>query len=82
MAIITQIIVPIFIVRFVEDDRMYFVNTNFITAHHRPDFGWFKDDGTVLLRDASSDSYSARYGGYYENYIVPTFQGVITGLAT
>ena len=74
--------VPIFPERFVDDDRMYFLNDNFITANHRPGFGWFDEDGTVLLRDANSDSYSARYGGYYENYIVPSFQGVITGLAT
>jgi len=74
--------VPVFPERFVEDDRMYFINDNFVTGYHRPGFGWFDDDGTVLLRDASTDSYSARYGGYYENYIVPSFQGVISGLAT
>jgi len=74
--------VGVFPERFVENDRMYFLNDNFITLYHRPGFGWFDDDGTVLLRDASSDSYSARYGGYWEAYIVPTFHGVITGLAT
>jgi len=65
-----------------EDDRVYAVNTDFITAHHRPDFGWFDDDGTVFLRLSTSDAYGARYGGYYENYIIPTFQGVASGLAT
>lgn len=74
--------IPIFPERFVDDDRTYILNDNYITAYHRPDFGWFDDDGTVFLRDASADSYSARYGGYYDNYIIPTFQGVITGLAT
>lgn len=73
--------IPIFPERFVEDDRMYFINDNFMTAHHRPGFGWFDEDGTVLLREAGLDSYSARYGGYYENYIVPSFQGVLDGLA-
>lgn len=68
--------------RFVEDDRMYFLNDNYITSYHRPDFGWFEDDGTVFLRESASDAYSARYGGYLEVYIVPPFQGCITGLAT
>lgn len=68
--------------RMCEDDRMYAVNTDFITSYHRPEFGWFDDDGTVFLRVANDDAYSARYGGYYQNYIVPSFQGVITGLST
>jgi hypothetical protein len=74
--------IGIFADRMCEDDRMYGVNTDFITAQHRPDFGWFDDDGTVFLRLQSSDAYGARYGGYYQNYIIPTFQGVVTGLAT
>lgn len=74
--------IGIFADRMCEDDRVYAVNTDFITAYHRPDFGWFDDDGTVFLRLESSDSYGARYGGYYQNYIIPAFQGVITGLAT
>ena len=74
--------VGVFPERFCEDDRMMFLNDSFIEIKHRPDFGWFDDDGTVFLRDASSDSYSARFGGYLEAYIVPSFHGVITGLAT
>lgn len=74
--------VGIFPERFCDDDRLYALNDNFITVHHRPDFGWFDDDGTVFLRLSDSDAYGARYGGYYQNYIVPSFQGVITGLAT
>lgn len=74
--------VPVVVERFVEADRMYFLNDNFITIHHRPDFGWFEDDGTIFLRKADSDAYEARYGGYLEAYIVPSFHGVITGLAT
>ena len=74
--------VGIFAERFVEDDRVYLLNDNYITLHHRPDFGFFDDDGTVLLRDASSDSYSFRFGGYVQMYAVPTMHGVITGLAT
>ncbi len=74
--------VGVFPERFCEDDRMYFLNDNFIEIHHRPDFGWFDDDGTVFLRKASSDAYEARYGGYLQCFIIPTMQGVITGLAT
>jgi len=73
--------IGIFADRMCEDDRIYAVNTDFITAHHRPDFGWFDDDGTVFLRLSTTDAYGARYGGYYENYIIPSFQGVVTGLA-
>lgn len=74
--------VGIFPERFCEDDRVYLLNDNYITVKHRPDFGFFDDDGTVFLRDAGSDSYSFRYGGYLQSYIVPPFHGVITGLAT
>jgi len=73
--------VPIVPERFCENDRVYLLNDNFIEIHHAPDFGWFDDDGTVFLREADSDNYEARYGGYLEVFITPTFQGVITGLA-
>ena len=73
--------VPIFTERFVEDDAVYFLNDNNIEIHHRPGFGWFDDDGTVFLRKASSDQYEGRYGGYLQNYIEPTFHGIITGAA-
>lgn len=72
--------VGVFPERFIEDDRMYFLNDNYIQIHHRPDFGWFDDDGSVFLR-TSEDAYEARYGGYLETYVVPPFHGVISGLA-
>ena len=72
--------VGIFPERFVEDDRIYLLNDAHIHIHHRPDFGWFDDDGTIFLRKADSDAYEARYGGYLEGYINPCFHGVITGL--
>ncbi len=74
--------VPIVAERFCDEDRIYFLNDNMIEIHHRPDFGWFDDDGTVFLRDATTDSYSARYGGYLQVFINPAFHAVITGLAT
>lgn len=73
--------VGIFPERFVEDDTIYLLNDNHIHIHHRPDFGWFDDDGTVFLREANSDSYEARYGGYLQCYINPCFHGVIKGLS-
>ena len=74
--------IPVFADRFCDDDRMYFINDNGITIHHRPDFGWFEDDGTIFLRKASSDAYEARYGGYLETFITPNWHGVIDNLAT
>lgn len=74
--------VGVFADRFCDEDRMYFLNDNYIEAFHRPGFGWFDDDGTVFLRNASEDAYDARYGGYLQVYIPPTFHGVVTGLAT
>ena len=72
--------VGVFPERFVEDDRIYFLNDSHIHIHHRPDFGWFDDDGTVLLRKADLDAYEARYGGYLNVYINPCFHGVIKNL--
>ena len=74
--------VGIFPERFVEDDRIYFLNDNHIHIYHRPDFGWFDDDGTVFLRKAQTDAYEARYGGYLNCYINPCFHGVLDGLST
>jgi hypothetical protein len=73
--------VGIFTDRFCDEDKVYALNDNFISRTHRPDFGWFKDDGTVFLRAADLDEYEARYGGYFDNVIVPTAHGVIYGLA-
>lgn len=75
-------LVPIFPERFVADDRIYYINDDFIEIVHRPDFGWFDDDGTVFLRKGDDDAYEARYGGYLEIYVAPNFHGVRTGLAT
>jgi len=73
--------IPVFPDRFCDEDRMYFLNDNYMTCYHRPGFGWFSEDGTVLLRSANADTYEARYGGYYENYIVPSFMGGLVNLA-
>jgi hypothetical protein len=74
--------IGVFLDRFADKDKIYLLNDKFIEVHHRPGFGWFQDDGTVFLRDNDEDMYGARYGGYYENLIIPTAHGVITGLAS
>ena len=73
--------IGIFPERFIEDDRIYLLNDNHIHMYHRPDFGWFDDDGTVFLRKHDSDAYEARYGGYLQCYINPNFHGVISNLS-
>ena len=73
--------IGIFPERFVEDDRIYLLNDSHIHIKHRPDFGWFDDDGTVFLRKPSADAYEARYGGYLQTYINPCFHGVIHSLS-
>lgn len=73
--------VGIFVDRFCPKDQIFFLNDERIECHHRPGFGWFDDDGTVFLRLANDDSYEARYGGYYENFIVPTGHGLLKNLA-
>ncbi len=75
-------LIPIFPERFVDADRVYYINDDFIEIVHRPDFGWFDDDGTVFLRKADDDAYEARYGGYLECYVAPNFQGYRHSLAT
>jgi hypothetical protein len=73
--------IPVIMDRFLEADRMYFLNDNFLEIHHRPDFGIFTDDGTAFLRVSGQDSYESRYGGYWEFFGDPNFQGALTGLA-
>lgn len=48
------------------DDEIFFLNKKYLQLVLRQDFGWFDDDGTILLRDPNKDVYSARYGGYFE----------------
>lgn len=75
--------VGVFPERFVDNDRVYFLNMDKIELHHRPGFGWFDDDGTVFLRASDgSDEYEATYGGYWQSYIEPPFHGVLHNLAS
>lgn len=60
--------------------RLYLLNTDFIELMHMPDQGWFDEDGRVFQRVADKDEYEARYGGYLECVIHPTYQAVIYGV--
>lgn len=67
--------------RFVADDDMYFLNDKHMSLECRPGgFEWFDEDGTVFLRE-SGDSYEARYGGYFNFFVNPHFQGILQNLA-
>jgi hypothetical protein len=66
--------------RHADADKVYLINDTYLERLHRPDFGWFNEDGTVFLR-TNEDEYEARYGGYWEHVMVPTAHAVIHGLA-
>lgn len=57
---------PIIASQMCPKDEIWLVNSKAMQLVLRQDFGWFDDDGTVLLRDPNKDVYSARYGGYFE----------------
>lgn len=68
--------------RFMDADEVFALNSSHIELHcTKGGFEWFDEDGTVFLRDAAADSYSARYGGYSEVFVNPHFQGRLHTLA-
>ena len=73
--------IPIVSSRYVRDDTVYLSNTNKCFRKHAEKFGWFDDDGTVLLRMQDQDAYEARFGGYYENFFNPQYFGKIENLS-
>jgi hypothetical protein len=73
--------IPMVSSRYVRDDMVFLSNTNKMFRKHAEKFGWFDEDRTVLLRMQDQDAYEARYGGYYENFFNPLFQGGIEGLS-
>lgn len=73
--------IPVMMSRFIDSDKVYFLNDKHIELCLRPGgFEWFDDDGTVFLRE-STDSYEARYGGYGQLFVNPHFQGYLHTLA-
>jgi hypothetical protein len=68
--------------RHCKPDRLYCLNTDFIELCHMPDQGWFDEDGRVFQRVADKDQYEARYGGYFEAVIHPTYQAELYNVGT
>lgn len=73
--------VPVMPSRYVRDDMVIFANFKKTARRHAEKFGWFDEDGNVLMKLEGFDAFEARYGGYYENFINPLFQGFISNLA-
>lgn len=67
--------------RFCDDDKVYLFDKSKLELKHTRGFGWFDDDGTVFMREADSDSYEARFGGYMELYFLPHTGARIHGLS-
>lgn len=57
---------PIIASQMCPKDEIWLFNKSKMQIVMREDFGWFDDDGTILMRDPNKDIYSARYGGYFE----------------
>lgn len=75
--------IPVIAERFVEDDTMYSLNSDFIEFHARPDGGWIEDPtagGSIFRMSPTSDTWQARYAVYGEFGIMPTAHGIMTGL--
>lgn len=77
--------IPVIAERFVEDDTLYSLNSDFIEFHARPDGGWVEDPttgGSIFYRSPTTDSWQARYAVYGEFGIMPSAHGIMTGLTT
>lgn len=77
--------IPIIAERFVEDDTLYSLNSDFIEFHARPDGGWVEDPtagGSIFRLSPTNDTWQARYAVYGEFGIMPSAHGIITGLTT
>lgn len=76
--------IPVMADRFIEDDRFYTLNSDFIEMFARPDGGWIDDEisGVIFRNSDVDDVLEARYAVYYQNVIHPTPHGGMTGLTT
>ncbi len=57
---------PLLSSQFCPDDEIWLLDPKYIQIVMREDFGWFDDDGTILMRDPNRDILASRYGGYSE----------------
>ena len=75
--------IPVIAERFVEDDTLYSLNSDFIEMHARPEGGWVEDPttgGSIFRLSPINDTWQARYAVYGEFGILPTAHGIMTGL--
>lgn len=70
--------------RYVQSDKVYAANTDKdkMCQYYLGKPEWFEDDGKMLLRDANSDFYEARYGTYMQNFFNPQYHADIYNLAS
>lgn len=62
------------------DDEIWLFKKEYMQIVMRQDFGWFNDDGVLMLRDPNKDVFNSRYGGYFELFCSkPNTVGVIRG---
>ena len=77
--------IPVIAERFVADDTLYTLNSDFIEIHARPDGGWVEDPnagGSMFRMSPTNDTWQARYAVYCEIATMPTAHGLIRNLAT
>lgn len=77
--------IPVIAERFVEDDTLYALNSDFIEFHARPDGGWVEDPsmgGSIFRASQTNDTWQARYAVYGDFGIMPSAHGIATGLTT
>ena len=77
--------IPVIAERFVEDDTLYSINSDFVEFHARPDGGWVEDPtmgGSIFRLSPTNDTWQARYAVYGEFGIMPSAHGLMTGLTT
>lgn len=72
--------IPIFAERFIKDSEVFLLNEPRCEIKRAPKHGWFTEGGLFRTVDGL-DEYEARYGGYWEFYAQPSYQGRIYGLA-
>ena len=64
---ISHNVIPVVAYRFVDDDKMYLLNTNDFTLHELCDWKWLEgEDGRILKQNADQPTYSATLVKYAE----------------
>jgi hypothetical protein len=74
--------IPIVVDRMCPADTMLFLNTNYITWYGIEPAKWVDEDGSVLFRSSTADSFESRMALYGELFVEPAHQGILYDLAT